>query len=190
MKNRTTKGSTPSRSTTRTDRWARLRDAVQCNFSLAEIEAPDRWRTIGDDGIWRAIVGQVAVIGRSQPWEKLTNAWSSSGLDYASLLPVLDTGGIEPVASLVQKCFAGVGVRYAGTAEVPSAKARACARNLLRIHALGGPMPIRLPHPVSLGNGKQVSRHTHRAVSARRLPDDDAMRHARNARASVSLRRL
>lgn len=112
---------------------------MRSNYGLAKVEPIDRWRTLGDDGIWRTIVGQVAVIGRSRPWEKMNDAWNGSGLEYAVIPPVLDAGGINAVAELIQQRFAEGGVRYVGSGAAPSAKARACARNLVRVRALGGP---------------------------------------------------
>ncbi len=139
MGTRTTATRGKTRTTNRAERWTRLREAVRGNYGLATVEPIDGWRTLGDEGIWRSIVGQVAPIGSSRPWDKMKASWIGSGLEYAAILAVIDTGGTEAVASLIQQRFSNAGVRYAGGGAAPSAKALACASNLVRIRALGGP---------------------------------------------------
>lgn len=109
------------------------------HHSTAEIEPPDAWRSLGDDGIWRKVLGQVALIGRSNPWDQILSRWQGSGLEYDAVLRVLAVEGTDTVASLIQLHFVQAGVRYAGVGEAPSLKANACVRNLVRLRALGGP---------------------------------------------------
>lgn len=119
--------------------WSALRLAVRANHPHAKVEPADRWRSLGEDGIWCSVVGQVAVIGRSNPWDVMKASWKGSGLEYDEVSRAVGAGRVAEVASLLQHHFAKAGVRYAGTKADPSRKASACARNLVRLRALGGP---------------------------------------------------
>jgi hypothetical protein len=140
MKTKTTRAATKGRRVVTPARgWVALRRAVDVNLAKEKVEPANRWQDLGDDGIWRLTVGQVAVIGRSKPWDTIKASWRGSGLEYADASLVVAAGRVADIAALLQHHFAKAGVRYAGKGRAPSRKAEACARNLVRLRALGGP---------------------------------------------------
>ncbi len=121
------------------EKWAKLRDAVRAEMPNAVIPEPDRWRNLDDEALWSIVVGQVAVIGRSEPWERLAPRLAEKGITYGRLVSELENSPTTEIASRFHRAFSDAGVRYVGRSADGSGKATACARNFRRVRAFGGP---------------------------------------------------
>jgi hypothetical protein len=124
------------------EQWSRLRAAVKSVRHLAEVPEKDCWRNLDDAELWRRIVGQVAVIGRSAPWDAAQALWPQSGITWPALTALPPGTNVSEVAGRVQRYFAGARIRYAGSGDKLSAKATAVATNFIRVRALGGPRDV------------------------------------------------
>ena len=95
---------------------------------------------MGDEGIWRQVVAQVAVIGASRPWQdRLAPVWDAEGMTWSRLTTAPDLRDEATRAMAFHALFARHGVRYVGDGRIPAAKALACARNFESLRAAGGP---------------------------------------------------
>lgn len=122
--------------------WEGLRRAVQLARPAAKVPERNCWSKKDDSDLWRGLVGQVAVIGKSAPWEKAQTDWEQSDLTWTRLVALDAKTPAGDIAGRVQKFFSAAGIRYAGKGDELSKKARGVAQNFIRVRAFGGPRAV------------------------------------------------
>jgi hypothetical protein len=120
----------------------RLRKAVRRNKSQVKLGKP--WNKRTDDALWRKVLGQIVVIGRAEPGERLQN-----DRKIARKVSVRKLNGFQNDAALrryLHELFVKLKVRYVGSNWKKDWKAAASARNFRVLMAAGGPRQFFLKH--------------------------------------------
>jgi hypothetical protein len=114
---------------------AQLRKAVRRFKAGVKLRKP--WNKLTDDELWRKVLGQVVVIGRAEPGERL-----QQNSKIRNEISVKKLNGFQRDAELqryLHKLFVKLQVRYVGSNWKKDWKAKASVRNFRILMAAGGP---------------------------------------------------
>jgi hypothetical protein len=139
---------------------ARLRKAAKRYKGQVKLGEP--WSKRTDDALWRKVLGQVVVIGRAEPGERLQHDPKIAGR-----VSVRKLGGFQSEAALrryLHELFAELKVRYVGSNWKNDWKAAASARNFRVLMAAGGPRRFFLKHIASCTTEKERIEALQRAL--------------------------
>jgi len=101
------------------------------------LPSPDHWKKMTDTDIWIRVVGQVVVVGNSEPAKQLANPSIRKKLNYESLCSVSEVNAAEQIGKVLRE----IGTRYVSerNPEV-SSKIVALVKNLVFLKKyMGGP---------------------------------------------------
>jgi hypothetical protein len=108
---------------------AQLRRIAQPYKKKAKLGKPWHMRT--DDELWRKVLGQIAVVGRAEPGERLQNDPKVKPQVSIQRLKKFRTDA--QLQRYLHKVFAGIGVRYAGRNWKKDTKAAAATKNFRKM---------------------------------------------------------
>jgi len=94
----------------------------------------DRWT---DEGLWRKVLGQIAVVGRAEPGERLQHDPKFKRLVSIKRLKKLRSDA--ELQKYLHGVFVSLGVRYVGKSWKNDRKAVAAVKNFRKLMAAGGP---------------------------------------------------
>jgi hypothetical protein len=95
------------------------------------------WHQRTGDELWRRVLSQIAVVGRAEPGHRVQHDPLIAEQVSINRLKKLSTE--VRIAKHLHDVFVRIGVRFAGKSWQADRKARAAARNFLRLRDAGGP---------------------------------------------------
>jgi hypothetical protein len=114
---------------------AHLRQIARSYKSRIRLGKP--WNQRSEDDLWRKVLGQIVVIGRAEPGERIQHDPKVKILVSIKRLQRFKTDA--ELQKYLHRLFVKLGVRYVGSNWRKDGKARAAARNFRKMIKEGGP---------------------------------------------------
>ncbi len=114
---------------------ARLRKAVRRYKNRVKLRKP--WNRLTDEELWRKVLGQVVVIGRAEPGDRLQHNSKMKNKVSVKRLSRFQTDA--DLQRYLHELFVKLNVRYVGTDWKKDWKSKASVKNFRILMAAGGP---------------------------------------------------